>query len=67
MERGGESIVRKTPDTALYSLYVSTLWVQLYLENVLMRIENLTLVLTVLYLMGKLKTLLSTISCMYAY
>jgi hypothetical protein len=24
---GGGSIVRKTPDTALYSIYVSTLWV----------------------------------------
>ncbi len=23
---GGGSIVRKTPDTALYSIYVSTLW-----------------------------------------
>jgi hypothetical protein len=26
VERGGVSIVRKTPDTALYSMYVSTLW-----------------------------------------
>jgi hypothetical protein len=26
---GGGSVVRKTPDTALYSIYVSTLWVSL--------------------------------------
>ncbi len=25
--RGGGSIVQKTPDTALYSIYVSTLWI----------------------------------------
>jgi hypothetical protein len=25
-EGGGGSIVRRTPDTALYSMYVSTLW-----------------------------------------
>ncbi len=28
--RGGGSIVRKTQDTALYSIYVSTLWSTLY-------------------------------------
>ena len=29
-EGGLGSIVRKTPDTALYSIYVSTLWLFLY-------------------------------------
>ncbi len=28
VERGGGSIVRKTPDTSLYSIYVSTLWLR---------------------------------------
>jgi hypothetical protein len=28
----GGSIVRKTPDTALYSIYVSTLWCQSYIR-----------------------------------
>ncbi len=30
VERGWGSIVRKTPDTALYSIYVSTLYLGLY-------------------------------------
>jgi hypothetical protein len=28
VEKGWGSIVRKTPDTALYSIYVSTLWIK---------------------------------------
>jgi hypothetical protein len=30
VERGWGSIVRKTPDSALYSIYVSTLWAEEY-------------------------------------
>jgi hypothetical protein len=41
---GGGSIVQKTPDTALYSLYVNTLWFQRLhraVENVAFFISSL--------------------------
>jgi hypothetical protein len=31
---GGGSIVRKTPDTALYSIYVSTLWINIIFQHI---------------------------------